>query len=466
MPIEVNDVHSRLNATKMAECVTVTTAEEVVAAIGRVRSAGRSLIAAGGRHAMGGQQFLEGGVLLDARGLDDVLEFDADRGHLRMGAGAMWPAVIAAIRAADPEGLWSIRQKQTGADDMTLGGAVGSNVHGRGIGMAPFVEDVERLTIACADGRLLSSSRTDHPDLFRLVIGGYGLFGVVTDVTLRLTPRRKLRRIVDIIDIDDAIHAAHRRFEEGCLYGDFQYAIEPSDEGFLRRGVLACYKPVDDGASPDAGGGDLTREDWLRLLQLAHTDKRRAFQLYSEHYLRSHGRVYWSDTMQLSTYIPSYADFLAEALGRSGVEESLMITELYVPPDELPRFMEAARRVLRDAGVENIYGTIRTIRADEETFLPWAREDFACIIFNLRTTHTPGGLAKTRKAARHLIDAAADLGGSFFLTYHSWATRVQVERCHPLFRAFLDEKLARDPDELFQSNWYRHYRDLFGVHPS
>jgi hypothetical protein len=127
--------------------------------------------------------------------------------------------------------------------------------------------------------------------------------------------------------------------------------------------------------------------------------------------------------------------------------------------------MATARRVLRESGIENIYGTIRAIRAiraDGTTFLPWAREDFACIIFNLRTRHDGDGIARSRRAAGALIDAAAAEGGSFFLTYHRWATREQVARCHPRFEAFLAKKLDYDPGEVFQSDWYRHHRSLFG----
>jgi FAD/FMN-containing dehydrogenase len=407
---------------------------------------------------MGGQQFLEGGILLDTRRLDDFLELDEDHGRLRIGAGATWPGIIDAVRERSDR--WGIRQKQTGADDLTLGGSVSANVHGRGLGMGPIVEDVESLRLVDAGGAVVECSRDRNAELFRSVVGGYGLFGVIHDVTLRLAPRQKLRRIVDVIDIDDAIHAAYRRFEEGCVYGDFQYAIDPSDDGFLRRGVMACYAPVEDDVGVSEETADLDRDDWLLLLRLAHEDKRAAFQRYSEHYLATHGRVYWSDTMQLSTYIPSYAEFLAEARGVETADESLMITELYVPPDRLAAFMGSARRVLRESGVEDIYGTIRSIRADDETLLAWAREDFACIVFNLRTAHTEQGIAGTSHAARALIDAAAEEGGSFFLTYHRWATRQQLLRCHPALPRFLESKLAHDPNELFQSDWYRHVRDL------
>jgi hypothetical protein len=60
-----------------------------------------------------------------------------------------------------------------------------------------------------------------------------------------------------------------------------------------------------------------------------------------------------------------------------------------------------------------------------------------------------------------LIDHAIVRGGSYFLTYHRWATAEQVEACYPQFRKFLARKLAHDPEERFQSDWYRHYRDAF-----
>jgi hypothetical protein len=111
--------------------------------------------------------------------------------------------------------------------------------------------------------------------------------------------------------------------------------------------------------------------------------------------------------------------------------------------------------------VDAIYGTIRLIERDEESYLPWARESWACVIFNLHTVHTDEGIAHSADAFRRLIDLASGRGGSYFLTYHRWATREQVERCYPRFRAFLEEKLSHDPEERFQSDWYRHHKQLF-----
>ena len=52
---------------------------------------------------------------------------------------------------------------------------------------------------------------------------------------------------------------------------------------------------------------------------------------------------------------------------------------------------------------------------------------------------------------------AARRGGSYFLTYHRYATREQVLACHPRLPEFLAAKRMHDPALRFQSEWWRHY---------
>ena len=87
---------------------------------------------------------------------------------------------------------------------------------------------------------------------------------------------------------------------------------------------------------------------------------------------------------------------------------------------------------------------------------------YACVIFNLHVVHSPAGLERAATEFRQLIDAGIRYGGSYYLTYHRFATRQQVEACYPQFPAFLRAKRRYDPDERFQSDWYRHYKRMFG----
>jgi len=454
----VNDVHSALNQTRVLEVVAPENEEEIANAIQSAAREERSICASGSRHSMGGQQFARGETLLDLRSLRRVIALDRHRGVIEVEAGIEWPELIHACHALQPHdpAPWSIRQKQTGADGFTLGGSLSSNIHGRGLSMKPLAHDIESFTLIDGAGESLRCSRKSHPELFRLALGGYGLFGVISRVELRLQRRRKLRRQVKLVNREELISSFETAIREGCLYGDFQFAIDPASPDLLRRGVFCTYLPVEEN-TPVTAQKQLSPADWLGLLRLAYTDPAEGFRRYAQHYLASHGQTYWSDTHQLSPYLPGYAAALSEAVPASR-NSSLVISELYVPRSQLAAFLQAAADLLRARRVRVIYGTIRLIERDEDSYLPWARAPYACIIFNLLTPHNSAGHAASRSAFQDLIDVATAMGGSFYLTYHRYADRARVERCYPQFRDFLALKDRYDPDARFQSDWWRHYR--------
>jgi FAD/FMN-containing dehydrogenase len=463
-PVELNDVHSRLNATVVRELAQPTTLAELRALIERAARENLSISVSGGRHAMGGQQFARDALHIDMSKLARVLALDREHGVVTVEAGIGWPALIEQLHELQKDDLqpWSIIQKQTGADELSIGGALSANAHGRGITWKPFVQDVLAFRILQADGREIQVSRTQHPELFRLVIGGYGLFGVVTTVDLKLQRRMKLRRDVTVLPLADLPGAFAARISEGYLYGDFQFKTDERADDFLIVGVFSAYKPVPLDTPMPADQRILDPAAWKRLFALAHLDKARAFDTYRDYYLSTYGQVYWSDTHQLSYYD---ADFDAELkrLAPDYPPGSLMITELYVPMKKLGAFMDSVARDMRAHGTNLIYGTIRLIRRDDETFLAWAREDFACIVMNLRVERSDTGLQKAEWEFQRLIDLALKQNGSYFLTYHRWARKDQVLKAYPQFAEFLKLKRRHDPAERFQSEWYRHYRAMFAA---
>lgn len=458
----INDTHSQLNRTRVRELLRPRSVEELTAIVRRARREGTVISVSGCRHSMGGQQFATDSICLDTRRLARVLSFDRDRGLIEAEAGLQWPRLIDSYleRQGDAARPWGIAQKQTGADTFTLGGSLSSNVHGRGLTMKPLISNVEAFTLLQAEGKTVRCSREENPELFRAAIGGYGLFGLITQVTLRLTPRRKLRRSVEIVSANDLMKKFEARIKAGFLYGDFQFSIDEKSPDFLQTGVFSCYEPIENDA-PVIAPKRLGAENWLNLLALAYTDRAKAFQEYARYYLTTNGQTYWSDTNQLSAYLPNYAQKLREKIG--GPESSLVITEIYVPRATLAGFLAAAADLLRAGSSPVIYGTVRLIEKDDESFLPWAKESYACVIFNLLTLHSAAGLAAAAQSFRGLIDLAIARGGSYYLTYHRFATRAQVAACYPRFKDFLELKSKHDPTGLFQSDWYRHYEKLFAA---
>lgn len=460
--VSVNDTHSQLNTTRVDRIVAVSSEATLRAAIAEARAEGNAVCIAGGRHAMGGQQFATGAVLIDMRSMNRIVALDAERGIVEAEAGIQWPELVDGLIKMQ-EGAptqWGIIQKQSGADRLTLGGALAANVHGRGLTLKPIIGDVLSFTLMDADGNLRTCSRTENSDLFRLAIGGYGLFGVITRVRLKLMPRTKLERVVQIVDTDELIPAFAQRIADGFLYGDCQFSTDMSSDTYLRKGVFSCYRPLPSDAAMPAEQKELTEAHWRELYYLSHADTRAAYDAYTSYYLSTSGQRYWSDLNQLSLYIDDYHAELDRRL-HSPHKCSEMITELYVPRAALPEFLAAVRADFRKHGARLIYGTIRVIERDNESFLPWAREPWVCTVMNLHIEHTEDGVRKAANDFRRLIDRALAYGGSYFLTYHRWASRKQVEAAYPQLPAFLRLKQEHDPSGVFQSAWYRHYKQMF-----
>jgi hypothetical protein len=107
-------------------------------------------------------------VLPDASGLDRVLRHDAAHGLLEVQSGAPWSALAAHGGGAFGAG--------------TVGASVAANAAGPD--GQPMVAHVRSITVASADGELRRASRERAPDLFRLAVGGFGVFGPFYSVTL------------------------------------------------------------------------------------------------------------------------------------------------------------------------------------------------------------------------------------------------------------------------------------------
>jgi FAD/FMN-containing dehydrogenase len=166
--VEVNDVHSQLNHTKVARVVRPESLEQLRTAILRTRDEGKALSISGSRHSMGGQQFGTGMTLVDTRSLTRVLDFDPESRTIETEAGIEWPELLKDLsqrQNGDAAGL-GIVQKQTGADRLSLGGALASNVHGRGLNLRPIIQDVESFELMNADGDVLRCNRPEILNYF------------------------------------------------------------------------------------------------------------------------------------------------------------------------------------------------------------------------------------------------------------------------------------------------------------
>lgn len=183
-----------------AHVVRPRDADEVAAAIAEATGAGLPVSVRSGGHSVAGHSTNAGGVVVDLRHLDAVEVLDPDHRIVRVGGGATWANVAAALA---PYG-WSLTAGDTtsvGVGGLTLGGGIGWMVRRFGL----TVDNLVGARVVTADGRLVTASEDENPDLFWALRGGGGNFGVVVDFDFAVHDTARVHFGTISYPLDDAV---------------------------------------------------------------------------------------------------------------------------------------------------------------------------------------------------------------------------------------------------------------------
>jgi FAD/FMN-containing dehydrogenase len=178
--------------------IRCASADDVAAVVDFARENGVDLAVRGGGHSVPGFGTCDGGVVADLSGMQEVT-VDPQSKTARAQGGATWGIFNDATYAhglATTGGIIST----TGIGGLTLGGGIGYLARGAGLSC----DNLLSAQVVTADGRIVTASDKDNPDLFWALRGGGGNFGVVTTFDYQLHPVADIYGAAMFFELDDA----------------------------------------------------------------------------------------------------------------------------------------------------------------------------------------------------------------------------------------------------------------------
>lgn len=406
---------------------------------------GRPKLAYGLGRSYGDAALLSGGDMILTGRLDRMLSFDEGSGLLRCEAGVSLKEIIEVFL---PRGWFP--PVVPGTQFVTVGGAIGCNIHGKNHGHAGcFGDHVQSMEVLIGEGVVVRCSREENSRLFWATIGGMGLTGIIISAEV------SLHRVESV-----AIEMESIRFEN--LDEFFEVSAESADY-FYSVSWIDC---VASGAR--MGRGIMMRGRHAEAgVELREGVLDRAAGIVK---LVADGRAFQSDYLLNKATIRLFNEGYFRRLG-PGVHEALVLYEpFFFPLDGVrnwnfiygPRgFLqyqfvvperEAVREVLEVVSASGIASFLAVIKE-------FGDRDHGGLSFPQGGTTLamdfPNVGADLLTMLARLDEIVVAAGGRVYLGKDARLSRESFRRMYPGWEEWKEVRDAWDPGEVFQSDLSR-----------
>lgn len=449
-PVATLSDASRLTNVPVARTLSIPSSDDgrLIAALrDMLREAaaeGRAVAVGGARHSMGGQSLARDGIAATLS--EPFLKIDAPRKLYSASAGMRWREVLRHLEAA---GL-SVKVMQSNSD-FSVGGTLSVNAHGWPCPFGPFVSTVRSFRLMLADGTVVTCSRTENAELFRLVSGGYGLFGIILDAELDAVENEWLLPHYELVGAD----AMATRFVEAATAAGARMAygrLSVAREGFLAQGLVVTYRHAEASQPLPPIRRSAAYTFLSRRLFRAQVGSERGKQArwYAETVLLP--RAAAGKPLTRNSILAYPVSVLAE---RSR-DRTDILHEYFLPAGRFAEFLAVCRDIITPAH-ELLNVTLRYVAADRDSVLAFAPEPRVAAVMLFSQARNTRADDEAKAMTQNLIAAALKLGGSYYLPYRLHAQPDQFHAAYPRANDFAERKRHYDPQLRFRNSLWDAY---------
>ena len=447
----INDV-SCLNPTPVRDIVAVKTVEDISKALSRARAEGLKVSIAGARHSQGGHAFAPGAIVLDMRGFNSM-SLDEQARVLKVQSGATWHDIQKYLHPR-----FAVKAMQS-TDLFTVGGSISVNAHGMDHQAGSVGGTIRRMRVMTVDGEIHEVSRSDNADLFRLVVGGYGLFGIILDADLDITENAVYRSGREIVDYQSFPAYFAERIQRDESYRLLYAHLSTAPQSFLKETIVYTYQQVPADTSRIPGLEDVGS---VRLRRFVFNfSKMGALPMRLKWWAEKHiePRIESCPAGDDNGCLVSRNHPMHDSvpyLMNSLAGETDILQEYFIPRDQFVPFVDGLRRIATTNRANLLNASVRVVHR-EDNFLNYAPQDMFAVVLYLNQKTTAPGVERMGMLTRELIDLTIASNGRFFLPYQLHYTPAQLRRSYPEIEEFFRAKDRYDPGHLLTNTFYNKY---------
>jgi FAD/FMN-containing dehydrogenase len=451
LPPGMVDDASRLNQTSVTQVWDVPVDDAAAEAglralLKKARETHLTVSIAGARHSMGGQTIAPRGIQINML-THCAMHFDASTRLLHVQAGALWSQVIPFLDSMK----LSVAIMQSN-NDFSVGGSLSVNCHGWQFDRPPIDSTVESFRIMLADGSVQTCSRVRNPELFSLVLGGYGLFGIILDADLHVAANERYVVEQHAQPTHDFLAAWKTHLEPRSEIGMAVGRLSTAPENFLDDSLLYAIRraPLATGEVPALQTTPKHAIARAVFLASADSDYGKSLRWEAETHLLT--RIE-GDCFSRNQLLNEPAELYANRTDAT----TDILQEYFVPEEHFGDFVGTLRKLVPAHRANLLNVTIRDVREDRDSMLRYAAQDVIALVLLYHQSRTIEAAEQMGQLTRESIDAALQYGGRYYLPYRLDATVAQFHRAYPMADRFFALKHKYDPDGLFQNAFYQKY---------
>lgn len=446
----INDA-SGLNLTKVDSIIDVPSSRQEI--IGQLReildySKGNKIpiSIAGARHSMGGHTMYTNGIVLNMRPYNQM-ELDTVNNILTIGSGALWEDALLYLDKFDK----SVAVMQA-FSSFSIGGSISVNGHGWQKDSPPISSTVISFTMMNYKGEILNCSRAENPELFTLVLGGYGLFGIILDVKLKVVDNEALQFKYIRLSPENYV-AYYKKFvsenpKVKLIFG----RLRISNKLFLEEATLNFFEKVDEKPVP-----------LVRHSQKDLESKRLVFRstVNSEYGKRLRWDLETGMNKVSKNNILSRNELLNDnvtLIENKDSNSTDILHEYFIPERNFTKYINELKKVLPNNEIDLLNITIRGVFKDDDSYLNYANEDVFGFVFLFNQKKNRQQELEMKKLTIQLVEIAIRMDGTYYLPYRLHIDKKTFDKSYPQGVEFFRLKLKYDPDEVFKNKFYDQYK--------